>query len=421
VDGRQTLFAGNAGSAAAVYLGLVKEDAAVRVDGCDLICFMVRVKINSELLRWARNRAQLSIDILETKFPLLSDWESGKKDPTLKQLEAYAKVTRAPFGYFFLPAPPDEPLPIPDFRTIGNQTIKRPSPDLIDMVLACQERQEWFRDYALAISAERLNFVGSATVKSPIVETAEVIRKALGFDLDDRSRCATWTEALRTFIGQADSVGVLVMCSGIVMNNTHRKLDPQEFRGFALVDDFAPLVFINGSDSKAAQMFTLAHELAHVWLGQSAISDSTVASHLQNAVETWCNRVAAEILVPLEAAAASLDSRETLDANVTRLSRAFKVSSLVILQRLRDLKYLSWDAFDAAYKEELERLANLPKPSGGGDFYVTTATRYSRRFARALVESTMEGRTLYRDAFRMLGISKTETFNALGKSLAFGN
>lgn len=381
---------------------------------------MTRVAVRGELLRWARERSRVSVDALENKFPHLAEWESGEKKPTLKQLETYAKATRTPVGYLFLLEPPDEPLPIPDFRTMGGRPVERPSPDLIEMVLACQERQEWFRDYAQATGSDRLRFVGSATVNSPIVETAAAIRETLGFELDSRRRCPTWTEALRAFIGQADGLGVLVMCSGIVMNNTHRKLDPREFRGFALVDDRAPLVFINVSDSKAAQMFTLAHELAHVWLGQSAISDTTLASRRQNAVETWCNRVAAELLVPLESVTASLRGHEELAATVARLTRTFKVSSLVILQRLRDAQHLTWDQFEVAYEEEVRRLANLPKSAGGGDFYLTTAARYSRRFSRALVESTMEGRTLYRDAFRMLGISKTETFNELGRTLAFG-
>lgn len=350
----------------------------------------------------------------------MAEWESGKKKPTLKQLEAYAKATRTPFGYFFLPTPPEEALPIPDFRTMAGRPVQRPSPDLIEMVLACQERQDWFREYALATRGTELPFVGTAKVSSPVVETAEAIRRTLDFDLDDRRRCPTWTEALRTFMVQADSIGVLVMCSGIVMNNTTRKLDPHEFRGFALVDARAPLVFINGADSKSAQMFTLAHEMAHIWLGQSAISDSTVATRRQNEVETWCNRVAAEVLAPLERVRSELRDGEALDGTVARMARVFKVSSLVILQRLREVGHLGWDEFDRAYEEELQRLANLAKPTGGGDFYLTAAARYSRRFARALVESTLEGRTLYRDAFRLLGISKTETFNELGRSLAFG-
>jgi Zn-dependent peptidase ImmA (M78 family) len=381
---------------------------------------MTRVDIQGDLLRWARDRARLTTDILESRFPFLAEWETGERKPTLKQLEAYAKATRTPFGYFFLPEPPDEPLPIADFRTMGGRPVERPSPDLIDMVLACQERQDWYREYAQATGGDSLAFVGAADVNSTIVETAAAIRHLLGFDLDARRRCTTWTEALRTFIEQSDNIGVLVMCSGIVMNNTHRKLDPNEFRGFALADDRAPLVFINGSDSKSAQMFTLAHELAHLWLGQSAISDSTVASRQQNVVETWCNRVAAEMLVPLHLVKDDVRDGEPLAATVARMVRSFKVSSLVVLQRLREVGHLSWSQFELAYREELARLASLPRQSGGGDFYLTTAARYSRRFARALVESTMEGRTLYRDAFRMLGISKTATFNELGRSLVSG-
>ena len=211
------------------------------------------------------------------------------------------------------------------------------------------------------------------------------------------------------------------MCSGIVMNNTHRPLDPEEFRGFALSDGLAPLVFINGADTKSAQMFTLAHELAHIWLGQTALSNTTATSQHQNDVETWCNRVAAELLAPLEIVRSELRPNESLEETVARLVRIFKVSSLVILQRLRDARRLTWDELREAYKRELDRIAKLPKAEGGGDFYLTAAVRYSRRFTRALVESTLEGRTLYKDALRMLGISKTETFHELGRTVAFGS
>jgi Zn-dependent peptidase ImmA (M78 family) len=381
---------------------------------------MVRVEVKTELLRWARNRAGFTLDDLSSKFPKLEQWESGELQPTLKQIENYAKATYAAVGYFFLIDPPEELLPVPDFRTMAGRDVRPASPNLRDMIYACQERQDWFRDNARIAGADRLAFVGSANLQSPIVETAAVIRRALSFDLDRRRTCATWTDALRLFIGEADRLGVLVMCSGIVMNNTHRRLDPEEFRGFALSDDLAPLVFINGADTKSAQMFTLAHELAHIWLGQTALSNTTATSQHQNAVETWCNRVAAELLAPLEIVRSELRSGEPLQETVARLVRIFKVSSLVILQRLRDARRLTWDELRAAYQSELDRVAKLPKAEGGGDFYVTAAVRYSRRFTRALVESTLEGRTLYRDALRMLGISKTETFHELGRSLAFG-
>jgi Zn-dependent peptidase ImmA (M78 family) len=378
---------------------------------------MVRADVKGELLTWARERAGLAPDELSARFPKLEQWERGESKPTFKQLESFARVTHAPIGYLFLGAPPDEPLPIPDYRTLAGRPVRRPSPDLLEMIYACQLRQDWFRDYALAIGEEALPFIGTMTTNTEVVEAAATIRAALNFDLEARRTCRTWEEALRLFIGHADSVGVLVMCSGIVMNNTHRKLDPEEFRGFALSDDIAPLVFINGADSKSAQMFTLAHELAHLWLGQTALSNSSVSSREQNAVETWCNRVAAELLAPLATVRYELQRDEELQQTVQRLTRRFKVSTLVILQRLRDARRLTWDEFNVAYEAEKRRLAALPRPKAGGDFYATTGSRYSKRFARALIGSTLEGRTSYRNAYQLLGISKAETFQELGRVL----
>ena len=206
------------------------------------------------------------------------------------------------------------------------------------------------------------------------------------------------------------------MSSGVVLNNNRRRLDPREFRGFAMVDEFAPLVFINGADSKAAQMFTLAHELAHLWLGVSAVSDAEPSEVPTQEIERWCNRVAAELLVPIRALREELRRRANLDEEVSRLARAFKVSTLVILRRVYDARALSRDEFNTAYEAELTRLQQVAK-SSGGDFYLTQAARVSKRFARALVASTLEGQTLYRDAFHMLGISKVETFHELGRNL----
>ncbi len=381
---------------------------------------MVKVEINAEVLRWARERAGMTVGELSARFPKLGQWEQGEARPTLKQVEDYAKATQTPFGYMFLQTPPIEPLPIPDFRTMNGRQITRPSPNLLEMIYACEQRQDWFRGYTRSNDWSELPFVGSMTPDTSVITAANEIRKTLNFDLKSRRNCATWADALRMFIGLADGVGVLVMTSGIVMNNTHRKLNPKEFRGFALSDKVAPLVFVNGADSKSAQMFTLAHELAHIWLGQSAISDSTMDSAGGNRIETWCNRVAAEMLAPLAAVKSELVAGEELSAAVSRLTRVFKVSSLVVLQRLRDAGFIPAADFDDVYKEELDRLDNVPRRSGGGDFYVSTVARFNRRFTRALVESTLEGRTLYRDAYRLLGISKTHTFNELGRTLQFG-
>jgi len=380
---------------------------------------VMRVEVRPELLRWARERAGLDLDTLSQRFPQLEAWELGQKHPTLKQVESFAQATHTSVGYLFLQEPPVEPVPIPDFRTVGNQHLSRPSPDLLDTVYLCQQRQEWYRDSARILGEDPLAFVGSAKLTNDIEDAASRIRTALGFDLEERRKTPTWTDALRRFIEQADALGVLVMVSGVVGSNNYRKLDPDEFRGFALADPLAPLVFINGADTKAAQMFTLAHELAHVWLGQSALSDVGPISVPSHRVEIWCNRVAAELLVPLAILRDEYQSHADLRGEVQRLARRFKVSTLVILRRIHDAGGLTRDELWQTYSEELERLRAIPRGSGG-DFYLTLGARVSKRFARALVASTLEGRTSFTEAFRMLGVKKMAAFRELGHSLGVG-
>ena len=373
----------------------------------------MRVRVRPELLRWARERAGFSAEALARRIPQLPAWERGEVLPTLKQVEKFAKATCAPVGYLFLTQPPVEAVPIPDFRAPAASRVNRPSPDLLDSIYICQQRQEWYRDFARSEGEDRLHFVGSAELTSSVTEIAARMRAALGFDVEERRRIPTWTDALRRFIDQADLLGVLVMISGVVGSNNRRKLDPNEFRGCALSDDLAPLVFINGADTKAAQMFTLAHELAHMWLGQSALSDVDPVSAPSNRVELWCNQVAAELLVPIEGLRTAYRSRSQLQEECGRLARHFKVSTLVVLRRLHEADIISLDAMWQAYDEEVSRLRAIPRASGG-DFYLTQAVRVSKRFARALVISTLEGHTLHRDAFRLLGFSKYETFRQLG-------
>ena len=252
------------------------------------------------------------------------------------------------------------------------------------------------------------------SLNSDIEATAAAIRTALGFDLEDRRKM--WTDALRRLIQQADALGILVMVSGVVGNNNYRRLDADEFRGFALADDLAPLVFINGADSKAAQMFTLAHELAHLWLDRTALSDVGPITAPTHDVERWCSQVAAELLVPLAVLRAEYEPGGDLRRVLDRLARRFKVSTLVILRRIHDARGLTRDQLWQAYQHELQRLGVKPR-GGGGNFYLTQSARMGKRFARALVASTLEGQTLHRDAFRLLGFSKLATLREFGHRL----
>lgn len=379
---------------------------------------MTTIAASVPVLHWAARRARLHDDDLIARFRKWPLWLSGDAQPTLKQLEDFARLTHTAIGYFFLPQPPDLALPVPDFRTLRDEALAEPSSDLLDTLYLCQQRQDWYREHARMHGLPALPFVGSASVQEAPEAVAQRLREMLDLSTDARRQLPTWTDALRQLISRAEDAGVLVMVSSVVGSNSHRKLDVGEFRGFVLADALAPLIFLNGADSKAAQMFTLAHELAHVWLGATGVSDTQVGQVPEQQTERWCNRVAAELLMPMEELRATHQRNAPIPDEIQRLAREFKVSTLVALRHLFDAGYISTAALWQHYREEQERLRNLKERSSpGGDFYRSLGVRTSKRFARAIVSSTLEGLTSFPEAFRMLGMRKTATFYEAAREL----
>ena len=379
---------------------------------------MTDVHVSTAVLRWAAQRARLRDDELEKRFRKWRQWLNAEAMPTLKQLEAFAHQTHTPIGYFFLPEPPELVLPIPDFRTFNNESLTEPSSNLLDMLYLCQQRQDWYRDYARLHGLAPLIFVGSVRLQDAPEDVAQRIRKTLGLSSEERRQAPTWEDALRQLIAKAEDAGVLVMVSSIVGNNSHRKLDIDEFRGFVLADDLAPLIFINGADSKAAQMFTLAHELAHLWLGSTGVSDPQAGHVPDQQTEHWCNRVAAELLMPLRELRAVYQPDMAIEQEIQRLAREFKVSTLVALRRLHDLGIIDQEQLQQHYRRELARLRALERRRGdGGDYYRSLGARASKRFAHALVSNALEGQTLFQDAFHLLDVRKTKTFFEFARKL----
>lgn len=383
---------------------------------------VVRVDVAPDMLQWAVERSRRPQEDLLKAVPQLNAWEIGDVKPTLKQLQKFARATYTPFGYLLLDQPPADDLPIPDFRTMRDSAIAEPSPNLLDAIYLCEHRQDWYTRFARMHDLDDIPFVGSAGVSDDPVSVAAEMRETLSFSTQSRGQFSSWSDALRKLIDLAEAAGVMVMVSGIVGSNTHRALDPKEFRGFALVDPKAPLIFINGADTKAAQIFTLAHELAHVWVGAGGVDKPELESQeadqtMLTEIERWCNHVAAEFLIPLEELPQDL-SGPTLTDDLEALARRFRVSTLVVLRRLFDARFLQWDDYRTAYVDELARVVALAATSGtGGNFYYTQPLRVSRRFARAVIADTLEGRTLHREAFQLLGVRKVETFNNFSAEL----
>ncbi len=382
------------------------------------------VNVKPKLLQWAIARSRLPKEDVRAKFPRLPEWERGDRDPTLRQLEDFARTTRTPFGYLLLPEPPEEKLPIPDFRTKGDVPIDRPSPDLIDTIYLMQQRQMWMRDYLIDIGQERLPFVGRARRRHGAEAVATDIRKTLGIAKRWAAAHRTWEDALIFLRGAIDACGILIAVNGVVGSNTHRTLEPGEFRGFVLIDDYAPLIFVNNADFKASQMFTLAHELAHVWRGKSALLNLIhMLPSKESADEEFCNEVAAEFLVPGSFMRQLWRQASRHPNPIPVIARECKVSGLVAARRALDLGLMSRPEFFAFYECEMSQLAvrkENQREQSGGDFYRNAIVRIGKRFGEAVARAVAEGKLLYRDAYRLTGL-KGETFDRFARRALEGS
>lgn len=380
----------------------------------------MNVTVRPELLAWARERASLSLPELAQRVGSaarpapVEEWERTGELP-LKKLEILAAKTHVPLGYLFLKAPPEEPAPLPDFRTIQGGGVKRLSPELIDTIYACVRRQEWYREYLADLGVENLAFLGRFNAESDPVAVAADIRNVIGWTPEERAAEPQLQLVIGRFAAAIEQGGVLVMRNGVVGNNTHRPLDPNEFRGFALYDPLAPLIFVNAADAAVAQLFTLAHELAHIWVGQSALDDLTIVT--TQPLERFCNQVAAEVLVPLTEFTQEWRGIDGGGEELQRLSRQFRVSRFVLLIRAFEAGLIDRDTLEAHYQTELNRPFRANTDSSGGNFYFTQRSRLGRRFAQAVIRSALTGQTLMRDAYELLGVKKHDTFVKLAETM----
>lgn len=348
-------------------------------------------------------------------------WESGLQRPTFRQAQRLARSLRIPFGYLYLPQPPNEQLPLPDFRTLSARSPAQRSQDLLALVNSLTRKQEWYREFLNSQGARPRQFAGSARTSDTPKAVATAIRDALDLKASSRRSSSSWADYLRTIVTLAESAGILVLRSGILGNNTHRKLDVEELRGLAVADEMAPLVFINSSDAKTAQIFTLAHELAHLWLGASGVSNlvaTTERVEVDQEIELFCNSVAAEVLVPAEEF--YTDWRQTGDEpdQLQRLARTYRVSTEVILRRAYDLGLIQRSEYFAGLEGHRRQQVPPAPDSPGGSFRRNLYARNSSLLVSAVLESVLNGRTLYREAATILD-TKPSTVSSLAADYPF--
>ena len=365
---------------------------------------MIRILVPPEMLRWACERAGYDVAHVAERMPQLQAWVRRERQPTLKQLEKLAKLTHTPLGYLFLPEPPDERLPVPDYRTVAGAAEARPSPDLLDTLYTMQRRQVWLRESLVENEVEPLAFVASARLADEPDAVGREMRRALDLDNAWAAGVRTWQEAVGELRRAIEQLGVMALINGVVGNNTQRRLSVEEFRGFALTDPYAPLIFVNGADAKSAQMFTLAHELAHIWLGIEGLSGFESLLPGGTDVEDWCNRAAAELLAPARELRARWRTVRREASPFEALARTFKVSPVVAARRALDLDLVDRSTFFDFYERYVNREHKGATKSSGGDFYNNQNTRVGELFAIRVLSAAMEGRIGFKKAYDLTGL-----------------
>ena len=377
--------------------------------------------INRNIITWGLARLGVGPDqIATTIMPAdnIRAWETGESHPTEKQAELLAHKLQIPYLVLFLSEPPPpEKVPIPDLRTRSGKRTTKASREFIGVINDALSRQDWYREQAQQNGRQRLSFVGRFKRTDPVVEVAAHMRSVLKINQDFRQQSRNWEQFLRALITRVESAGILVMRSGVMGHSTRRKLDVDEFQGFALSDSFAPIVFINDADFRAAQIFTLAHELAHIWIGETGISDATLVAKADtelNQIERFCNQVAAEFLVPEKSFNVSWQKSRTIKENLQRVNKHFWVSSLVALRRAYDLQKIDYEHFKLASDEEYARYRaseikrkkeeqKEKKPKG--QFWATFKLRNSALFSESVAASVRGAKTTYTEASGLLGVS----------------
>jgi len=375
---------------------------------------METLQISPNILRWAADQRGISLDALVDLLekPAKHDVLIAGKF-SIAEAEKLAKKTHIPFGYFFLDTPPvTAQRGIPDLRQLPNHEPL--SIDFFDVLDDVLRKQQWYQEYLQEQGAQQLDFVGKHPFKAnlPAEQVAADIQQTLGITDQERKQCKNYSDFFTLFSAKAENIGILVFKNGIVKNSTRRGLSVNEFRGFAIADPLAPVIFINGKDSEAAWIFTLAHEIAHIWLGESGVSDLPANQQKSgNNVEVFCNRVAAELLTPKTQ---FLDAWEqATESKFDTLSKAFKVSRLVIARRAFDLGKIDWTTYqtisDASTKQ---KLPDRSKPNP----YNSYPLRNSKRLTRAIVSTAMSGGMMLREAASLLNV-RPDTVMELSKRL----
>ena len=356
-----------------------------------------KVNIAQDRYLWAIQRAGISLDAYMARHPKshVHDWISETRKPTEKQLEDFAKSVNVPYGYLFVQDVPQERIPFPMFRGKAGQSEVFDL-NVYDTVMSVRQRQNWLEDYLIANDLDTCKIVSTVGESATVTEAVSLLRKALSLEPRWAFSCPTSAAAVNRLTERLEDAGVFLVYNGIVGNNTRRPISVDECRGFALVNTTAPFIFINNSDSKTAQLFTLIHETVHLLLGVSAghAGEDVFAN---NHTERYCDSVAAEFLVP------AAELRAIWSDDTKAAAKKFKVSEIVVARKAHDMGLIGDDAYHAFW-QEYQHQPNLAKRDPGGNFYANNIKRVGKSFAVHVRNAVNSRQLSYLEAYRLTGL-----------------
>lgn len=375
--------------------------------------------INPNVLKWARESARMSKETAANKVAVsidkLKEWEEGISQPTIKQAQTLAKAYKRPFALFFLPEIPRDFQPLQDFRKSDSKGLTTSS---IFIIREIQQKQAWISDVYNESNEEKLSFVGRYSIK----DNPQVVAKDILTTLKINPKAYKTENPIKEWIDAAETNGIFVSRTSFI--HSRMKLDSEELQGFAIADPYAPFVFVNSDDWNAPQLFTLVHELTHIWIEETGISNG-IEPEIENRdkfspIELFCNEVAANALIPREVILSIGRSVFSNSQDVFNAAKALGVSSFAFLVRALNLNLISPTMYqnlkkqaDIDYqaflkKEDEKKAAQKLKQKenpGGPNPYLLRLNKNSRLFTQVVLDLLQSGFVQPTQASLLLGTS----------------
>ena len=369
----------------------------------------VKALITPEVLKWARERRiKLEIDYAAEKLKIdqerLKAWENGTEQPSIAQLKKIAKLYKTHISIFYLAEPPTDFQPLTDYRVLPEQlaTDKEQVYRLNANIIEAFERRETLIELYELLAESPPDIILSIDRREGPKQAAEKITKFLEFNRAQLQRANDPYAALKFWKQTVEAKGILVCQTSV---NTHLAVELETVRGFCIAQRPFPVIVVNPKDSPYGRIFTLIHELVHITLGESVIQNAgfeAVNSADIDPIEVFCNQVAAEVLVP-ENELLEIVNLETLQEDLPKTSKFFRVSPEVIMRRLLTLGKISQRNYHTYRNRQLAKYKEASASTGGaapyhnrllntsGEYFARTAfiAYYEQKITRAELASVL--------------------------------